>query len=351
MQPTQPKAYNISDLADWYEKKTLILQPKFQRRAVWTEKARSFLIDTILRGLPVPKLFIRQKIDLDRSLTIREVVDGQQRLRAVFDFLEGNLKVLAMHNQNYCNKTFQELPEDVRKDFLAYQFSVDVLMGASDREVLDVFTRINSYTLTLKTQEKLNAAFTGAFKQTVYNLGWDHLEFWRKNEILSDQKIARMGEAELASELIVAMIDGLQQGKKSLILYYKEFDDCFLPAKDLTNRFHDLIDLIAYIFGDKLSKTPYHRVPLFYSLFCVLYDCKYGLPKTDLGRVTINDKNKGQILQALIDLGSEMTSEEPKPEYVELRQAYIRSTDKLKERYIRHKYLWSAINSAAKISK
>ena len=73
----QPVSYNISDLNEWHQKETLILQPKFQRRPIWSKNARSYLIDTILRGLPVPKLYIRQKIDLDTRRSIREVVDGR----------------------------------------------------------------------------------------------------------------------------------------------------------------------------------------------------------------------------------------------------------------------------------
>jgi len=346
MQPVQPKSYNISDFYEWHQKETLILQPKFQRRDIWSKSAKSYLIDTILRKLPVPKLYIRQQIDLDRRRTIREVVDGQQRLRAVIDFIEGKLTVSKHHNPQYCNLKFEELPDGVKKDFLAYQFSVDLLLGASDREVLDIFTRINTYTMTLNAQEKLNARFSGAFKQTVYRLGLDHLAFWRNNRILTDRSIARMGEAELASELVVAMLDGLQEGKKSLRNFYKKYDEDFLNADEVTKKFHAIIDLIALIFDDRLFESTFRRVPLFYSLFCVLYDCKYGLPKIDMGRFPITEKTKGPILRALIKLGEEITAKEPKPQYVELVSAYIRSTDKLREREIRHRFIWNAIHSA-----
>lgn len=345
---TQPVSYNISDLFEWYQKGTLILQPKFQRRDVWSKNARSYLIDTIVRGLPVPKLYIRQKIDLDTSRSIREVVDGQQRLRAVFDFVEGRLTISKIHNKKYCGLKFEELPEDVKRSLYAYQFSVDALLGASDREVLDIFTRINSYTLILTAQEKRNAKFSGAFKHTAYNLGLDHLEFWRNNRILSNRRIARMGEAELSSELVVAMLDGLQGGKKSLSYFYEKYDEKFPYSEEVTKKFHDIIDLIAFVFEDKLPETPFRREPIFYSLFCVFYDCEYGLPKSNLGRVPINKKNKEPILQALVELGKEITAEEPKSQYLELHAASIRSTDKLRERQIRHRFLWNIIHSASK---
>lgn len=343
---TQPAPYNIGDLYEWYQKGTLILQPKFQRREIWSKNARSYLIDTIVRGLPVPKIYIRQRIDLETSRSIREVVDGQQRLRAVFDFLRGDLVISKIHNKKYCDTKFTDFPTNMKKDFLAYQFSSDLLLGASDREVLDVFTRINSYTLTLNEQEKRNAKFSGAFKQTVYGLGLDHLEFWRNNRILSDERIARMGEAELASELVVAMLDGLQDGKGSLSRFYKMYDEDFPQATEVSKLLHEILNLISFVFADDLPKTPYRRAPMFYSLFCVFFDCKCGLPKLDMGRISINKDNKGAILKALVNLGNEIMADETKHEYVELVSAYLRSTDKLKERYIKHKYIWNAIKSA-----
>jgi len=313
---------------------------------VWSNRAKSYLIDTILRGLPIPKLYIRQIIDLASGTTVREVVDGQQRLRAVFEFIEGNLQVSKIHNEEYCGLKYEQLPDEVRKEILAYEFSVDVLLGASDREVLDIFRRINSYGVTLNAQEKLNAEFFGAFRQFIYRLGFDHLEFWRKNLILLEDKISRMAEAQLTSELVIAMLDGFQQGKRSIRQFYKKYDDNFPQAKKIKKEFHDTMDLIAFVFEDKLSQTPFKRVPLFYSLFCALYDCKYGLPGMNLGRLQISNQTKGLILKALIKLGRIVTAKETPHKFDKFVLACRRSTDKLNERKIRHRFIWNAIESA-----
>ena len=73
------KVYTINDFYGWYENKELVLAPKYQRKAVWNSKAESYLIDTILRGLPIPQVFVRQSIDPLLRKTQREVIDGQQR--------------------------------------------------------------------------------------------------------------------------------------------------------------------------------------------------------------------------------------------------------------------------------
>jgi hypothetical protein len=66
----------------------------------------------------------------------------------------------------------------------------------------------------------------------------------------------------------------------------------------------------------------------------------------DLGRLEISKRTRGAILEALVELGKEMIAEEPKAQYVELHSAVIRSTDKLRERIIRHRFIWRAMRSA-----
>src|SRR5665213_1338499 len=83
MKSFDSRAYSINDFLEWDASKQLELNPAFQRRSVWNPKAKSYLIDTILRGKPIPKVFLRQKINVTTRTSIREVVDGQQRLRTI----------------------------------------------------------------------------------------------------------------------------------------------------------------------------------------------------------------------------------------------------------------------------
>ena len=77
------KRYTVSKLVTLHTKGRLNLQPWFQRNAIWPERARYGLIDTIFRGLPVPEVFIWKSGDN------YSVIDGQQRLRAIIDFVNG----------------------------------------------------------------------------------------------------------------------------------------------------------------------------------------------------------------------------------------------------------------------
>lgn len=55
------REYSIRELYESYNRKEIVLSPKFQRRPVWEYKAKSYLIDSILKGLPIPRIFIREK--------------------------------------------------------------------------------------------------------------------------------------------------------------------------------------------------------------------------------------------------------------------------------------------------
>src|SRR5690606_22344893 len=60
--------------------------PKFQRRFVWSLKHASRFIESLLMGLPVPGIFLYREAQTNRHL----VVDGQQRLRTLQYFYDGN---------------------------------------------------------------------------------------------------------------------------------------------------------------------------------------------------------------------------------------------------------------------
>ena len=58
------KSFSINDILSWEENGELIVSPKYQRNKVWNLNAKSYLIDTIIKGYPIPQIFIRQQIDI-----------------------------------------------------------------------------------------------------------------------------------------------------------------------------------------------------------------------------------------------------------------------------------------------
>lgn len=339
-QPTAT-SYTISDFLEWDASRQLILTPKFQRRDVWIQKAKSYLIDTILRTMPIPPLFIRLKIDPLQKRSLREVVDGQQRLRAVLGYIHGDFPVMQVHNQEYGGLYYVDLPDDTQRQFLGYKFLVNVLQDVSDSDVLNIFSRMNAYTERLKDQELRNAQFFGGFKQTVYELAHQHYAFWRNNNILSDRLISRMADAELTSELIVSMLDGVRQTKaKDLREFYIRYDDEFPQSDRIKREFENIINIIGNLFGSTLSQSQFRRAPLFYSLFCILYDAKYGMPNSEYPHMELNSTQLRQLIVRIWNLDNIIKTSNPSPEFQGFMTASKVSTANPIEKRVRHRFMW-----------
>lgn len=348
MEAHKPRTASINDFREWDSREALVLAPEFQRRKVWSDKAKSYLIDTILNGFPVPAVYVRQQIDLKTKKTIREVIDGQQRISTILDFIKEIFPVSKVHNKKYGGMKFSELPDDVKEKFLDYDLSVGFLVGADDSDVLEVFSRINSYTIVLNTQEKLNAEFSGKFKQVVFNLGREHLEFWRKNRILTNYNIMRMKEAELCTDLVISMIDGIQDRKK-IKFYYKKYDDDFPQEDKVIKQFEKCIDSIAEIYEDKLIESSFRRTTMFYSLFCAIYDLLYGLPESNSPKIQIKKEMFKAIRSALLRLEEELSKKEPLPKYFEFVDASKRHTTDQSRRKLRYQTILDEILKELKV--
>lgn len=270
----------MRDFEEWREKDELLLQPKFQRRDVWSDKARSYLIDTIIRGKPIPKVYMRQDINPTTRRTRREIVDGQQRLNTVLSYVKDGFKVSKTHNEEYGGKYFSQLDKETQRDILRYEFVVDLLQDMPDNDVYDVFARINTYSVSLKPQELRNAKWFGDFKTAVYTLANEFVTFWETNGIFTAKQMLRMAEAEFVSELLIAMSDGIREGQKSVIdAYYKQWDDAFPSRKSFERRFRETIDVIGGIFGTELPQSKLRATRFFFPLFCAVYHLKFGLPR------------------------------------------------------------------------
>lgn len=296
------RTYSINDFLEWEDKKQLQLSPKFQRRSVWTDTARSYLMDTIVRGKPIPKIFIRQQINPQTRVSIREVVDGQQRLRTILSYLHDGFQISRRHNAQYGGVFFSQLSQidaDIQTNILSYELSVDLLVNMPDPEVLDVFGRLNSYAVILNAQEKINAQHFGPFKTLSDSIAHSLNDFWLKNRILTEQQILRMGDVTLTADLLIAMIAGIKS-KKQIANFYSNFEKEFPHDPDqLESAFRQTIETIQAIFGDRLRNSEFHRIHLFYTLFTVVYHATVGITNLAPAKTQITPANLAKVAIAL----------------------------------------------------
>ncbi len=272
---------SISWLSEQNNFGNLVIKPYYQRKPVWSLRHKVYFIDTILRGLPIPKLYIYQKISKTKKnlKTKYEIVDGQQRIRAILEYLQGDFRYSKKYHpkpedflEEYEDETFQDLPSEIQQNFLGYELPVQIINRVAEGEINNMYIRLNLNTINLNKQEIRNAMFTGDFKKLVDSLVKN--TFWSDEKIISKGAIRRMQDAEYISELLMSMLWGPQDKKKTLDECYSNNETMDVSQKKiLRNGFIYIIRKIKEIFPD-LKSTRFKNKSDFYSLFYLLFDLK-----------------------------------------------------------------------------
>lgn len=268
----------ISWFRDRYLEGTLKIKPPYQRKPIWSAKQKCYLVESILLGLPVPEIYIQQSTSPDGK-TAYAIVDGQQRIRTVLQFIGSETDKLEQGENKFPldklkadspwkNVTFSELLDDQKISFFGYRFSVRYLNTDSDEEVRDMFERLNKYLTPLKSQELRNATYTGPFIKLSERLA--DSEYWAENRIVTPAAIRRMTDIEFMSELLIGVMHGPQGGSAKIIdEYYKQYEDYEdeFPTQQRTQKlFDEALRTVQRILPD-LKETRWGNKTDFYTLF------------------------------------------------------------------------------------
>lgn len=259
----------IQDLLNFHRDKSLNISPWYQRRSVWSEPQKAYLINTIFEQKPVPSLYVRHQIDVDAEKSIKEVVDGQQRIRSILAYRDDAFA--ARHPQHKNKVKYSDLSKAQRETFVATKLSVGYLIGAEDQDVIEIFGRINSISKTLNPQEKRNALYSGEFKQFSLTQAAERLPFWRATDIFAASEISRMQEVQFISDLVINMINGLSDFSANTInRFYKTRDVDFPEREDIEKRIENLFTKLAAIPPSAFKDTIFNQYQLAFSLMVVI---------------------------------------------------------------------------------
>ena len=262
------KASATNQKISWFHREeaagTLDLSPAFQRRPVWTEEQASYLIDSILNSLPFPEIYIRT-ISSPSGATNHQVVDGQQRIRAILDFVKNDLELFGDDvSPKYIGKRFEDLTDAEKTGFWGYEVVVRDLSGASDGDIRDLFRRLNIHSVVLNDQELRHAKYKGEFIKTVESLADD--EWWIDMRIVNLRQVRRMEDVEFVAELLIGLMAGPQDKKKSLEGYFENYEAEFPEKTKWVAQFRKTIDLIANVLPETEIKA-WRGKRDFYTLF------------------------------------------------------------------------------------
>src|ERR1017187_6179965 len=191
--------FTIAEYCQQMQEKSIVVNHDYQRSdKVWPPAARSYLVETILLGYPIPKLSLYQTTDLKSKKTKKEIVDGQQRSQVIFDFLQGAFRLTG--KGPFGGKKFSQLETEEQQQFVDYALTVDVFVSATSSEIRQVFRRMNSYTVPLNPQEKRHATHQGELKWFIVELVERYSEALKTMGVFGERQLSRMADASLLSD-------------------------------------------------------------------------------------------------------------------------------------------------------
>ena len=306
MNKTTSKIVQISDIVQWSEKGELELSPKYQRNNVWNDKAKAYLIDTIIRGLPIPPIFLRQKVDINTKSTSREIIDGQQRIRAILEYVvDEKYAIKKSHNKEYGGKKYSDLDDEAQEAILEYEIVAEVVTEKDEGLIYDMFARLNSNNYVLNKQEIRNSKYWGDFKVLVYNLASKYRDFFLSYRLLSDNDCTRMRDAELITSMIILLIDGIvSETPTSVDKVYEKFDATFDEDGTIEDRLvkaMSVIDKVYTYFNGNLGCLSNKNY--FFTFYSVIVHQMFGIPGLDIQRNTsFEEKNIINDIDSVYDI-------------------------------------------------
>lgn len=320
----------IRELVNLDQRGELDIDPWYQRRSVWKRPQKAYLVNSVFEKKPIPTIYIRHYLDIDKEKSIKEVVDGQQRIRSILEY--ANDEFAAQHPNQRRRLRYSDLSKLEKADFLMTKLSIGYLIGADDSDVIEIFGRLNSVSKTLNAQEKRNAKFSGEFKQFCLQQAAQRVGLWRKFNVFSANDIARMIEVQFVSDLVLNLMNGLSDySAAALKKIYEEYDEEFPQQNELSERMELVFSKIALLDTSLIRDTIFSRQPLFFSLFLVLD--RLPIAKMPLIEQTI------RTIDRLFNADIPISEHEKKD--AEFITACTASTQRIKSRRIRDAYISS----------
>jgi hypothetical protein len=256
--------------------------PEWQRQEVWSRSKKQNLIDTILRGWKLPKFYF---LKLSEEPEEYEVVDGQQRLAAIFEFFDNELPLSEASAEEFGGQYYGDLPDGVTDAFDDYEIELEEIEDATDEEVKEFFQRLQEG-LPLTSSEKLNSVHSNlrdfVMDQT------RHLFF---TKVTASDK--RYGHFDILAKVAAIEIDGIDVGLRyDDLRAVFESQASFSPDSNVAQRIISALDFAHRGFAEDTTWLRNRTlVQSFLSLVCRLIQS---------GKATGKEKEVAQFFEEFL---------------------------------------------------
>lgn len=256
---------------------TLFADPNYQRRKVWTLQDKVRLIETILLEFVMPEVFfwIADRNPEDGT-AITHIVDGQQRINAITEYINGEFALEEKYlldnliKEKCGKKYFKELSNEDKNIIWSYPISyVDIDSSCSLEDIKQMFFRLNLTNYSLNMQEKRNS-IDSVFGDKCVALS--NMDFWKTKRVFSSNDAKRMKDVEYCCSIYILSKEGIvdQTNGKKINDYYDDYKDEFDEDNSLNTRITSAMDIIESL-TDKSTISFISKKAQMYTMFSVAF--------------------------------------------------------------------------------
>ena len=252
------KEITILQLIDWIKKDKINLHPPYQRNFIWSSKDQKLLIDSIMKGYPLPNFFIYKRKDGSYDM-----VDGQQRATTISKYVKGDF---ADSDKHYYRDVDQE-------KFMSYILNVTEVydIDTSNGESLeDFYSLVNKRGVHLNPAEVNKAQYHNAPFMVLVNELMD-LQGLSDLDIFSTKTVQRMNDRSLIEELVAYLFKGNVTDKRKAVEELLESALETAKVEQVREEFKSTLEILCQLNVIKpIRETRFKQRNDFYTLFCFI---------------------------------------------------------------------------------
>ncbi len=255
-------AMKLTAQSTYIRRKAINTNPDYQRPAVWTRAQKQLLIDSMLREYDIPKLYLHKT-----GKDTYDVIDGQQRLRTIWEFFSGAFALAKdadpVDGIEIAGKKYDDLDLCLLDKLNTYNLDLVILIDVSDDEISEMFLRLQNGT-TLKAQEKRNA-YPGNMRNYIKELA-AHPFFVNSVNFQN----SRFAHEHVAAQLTLLAINGdiydiKDRNLNAMYLDYKDFDS----NGEIARKTRRVLNYLYLMFPERTPELKRYNVV---SLFALMKD-------------------------------------------------------------------------------
>ncbi len=268
----------VREIYSMFKNEELIVDDSYQRRSVWAERDQIRLIETILLNFVVPSIYFWQSdTDPDTGSAITHIVDGQQRLKAIMNFIDNifclkeNSLLEEEMKKKFKGKFFGDLNVEEKKKIWNYRLSViQIDLEAKKEHVIKMFERLNLTEYTLNAQEKRHV-IRGHFHELAEEIAAN--DFWNNVEVFTGRDVRRMNDVQFSATIILLWRNGIIEQSNSATRInkaYEEFKEEYIDKESDKENILTAMQMV-WEFHSEDTKTFMRKTSQIYTLFSLIF--------------------------------------------------------------------------------